>query len=565
MIIDARCLPGGTHLNCDVVVVGTGPAGTSIAMQLAESGADIIVLEAGGEHYSYKTQRHFAGEIVNPDLQPQLNQYRIRQFGGGSNVWGGRCCPYDEIDFEPRSWVPGSGWPINHSILEPYYVRAHEFLDIGEFCYTAGECLDGDRRAPLPDMTWNKICDNKVWRYSPPTNFRKKYRKHLNNFTNARVLLYATCLELRSTTGNRITQALIATGQDRRISVSAKLFALAAGAIESARLLLLSRDKHPAGLGNGYDQVGRYFQTHMYGSVAKIRYLGNPRSVRFQYERSHDGIYVQHMLTVHPDVQREQHLLNFCAVLEHPDFHDPEHASAILSSMFLLKGLISHRLPAELARKALYHGGTGEFGSKLFGRHIWNVICDFDSMLPFSWDWLNRRLLAKRKLPSVKVYNKQGEYYLLYSSEQEPNAHSRVMLSDSTDSFGYNRVKSDWRYTDRDIDSIVENHRVIANDIEEARYPCVALDADFANLADRVKETSRLGSHHIGITRMSDDLRAGVVDSRCRVHDVSNLYIASSAVFPTSSCKSVTLLIVAIALRVADTILNELPHHDVVP
>jgi choline dehydrogenase-like flavoprotein len=563
MIIDARNIADGTVLSCDVVVVGSGPAGTSLALELGARGAQIILLEAGGERYSRREQEHFAGEVVNPDVQPPLDLYRSRQFGGGSNVWGGRCSPFDPIDFEKRSWVPFSGWPINNATLEDYYVRAHEFLDIGDFCYDAESCLDGERAVPFPGMVWDKIDDTKICRWSLPTNFRTKYRRRLAGVGNIRVLLHASCLELHASGGgNRITEAVVGNGPGRRIAVRAKIFALAAGGIESARLLLVSRDAYSAGLGNEYDQVGRYFQTHVYGTVAKIRYLGNPRAVRFEFERSRDGVYVQHMLAIRPEVQRAHRLLNFYAVLNYPNFADPSHGNAILSSLFLVKNLLAHRLPAELVGKALDQkhgrGGRNRFATQLIGRHIWNVIRDSPSMLPFSWDWLARRVLTRRKLPSVNIYSRHGEYHLLYSAEQEPNPDSRVMLSRERDDFGYNRIKSDWRYTTGDIESIVNNHLVLANDLQGSRNPCVALDTDFTTLAERVKDETRLGSHHIGTTRMSEDLRTGVVDRKCRVHGVANLYVASSSVFPTSSCVSVTLLIVAVALRVADTILDEL-------
>jgi flavin-dependent dehydrogenase len=74
MIVDARLIPDGTILSCDVVAVGSGPAGTSVALQLAERGAQVILLEAGGERYSRREQKHFAGEVVNPDLQPPLDR-----------------------------------------------------------------------------------------------------------------------------------------------------------------------------------------------------------------------------------------------------------------------------------------------------------------------------------------------------------------------------------------------------------------------------------------------------------------------------------------------------------
>jgi choline dehydrogenase-like flavoprotein len=561
MIIDARQIPDGTKLQCDVLVVGTGPAGIPLTLHLAQSGADIIVLEAGGEHFSQAEQNHFGGEVVDPSTHHPLDRYRLRQFGGTSNLWGGRCAPYDDIDFEQRAWVAYSGWPFSNNTIRPFYKLASEYLDTGELSYDARECLNPEAAVPFPGMTWNRISDRTVWRYSLPTNMRKKYRRRLDGLANVRVLLHASCLELRtSADGTRVTDVLIANNKSSRISASAKFFALACGAIETARLLMVSRDTHAAGLGNEYDQVGRYYQSHMYGTVARIKYLGNPQAVRYGFERSHDGVYVQHMLTVRPEVQRKSRLLNFCAVLHNPDFNDPGHGNAVLSAMFLVKWLIAHRLPAELQGQGMNQKHrTTAAGAMVVGKHVWNVVRDMQNLVPFSWEWLTKRILSSRKLPGIKLYSRDADYYLLYSTEQEPNPESRVLLSSEKDDFGYNRIKADWRYTQRDIDSIVENHAIIARDIAESPNHIMALDMDFASLADRVKATSAVGSHHIGTARISENPRTGAVNSECRVHGLENLYLASSATFPTSSCMSVTFLIVALALRVADRIMQRLP------
>ena len=70
-----------------------------------------------------------------------------------------------------------------------------------------------------------------------------------------------------------------------------------------------------------------------------------------------------------------------------------------------------------------------------------------------------------------------------------------------------------------------------------------------------------VNGHFIGTTRMSTDPKTGVVDPDCRVHGVANLFISSSSVFPTSSHANPTLTIVAMALRLADHLKDEMPQH----
>ena len=208
MIIDARRIPHGTKLECDVLVVGTGPAGIPLALHLAQSGADIIVLEAGGERFSQAEQKHFSGEVVDALTHHPLDRYRLRQFGGTSNLWGGRCAPYDDIDFEQRPWVPFSGWPFSNKEIRPLYKLASEYLDTGEFSYDVRDCLVPGAVALFPGMIWDKVSDRTVWRYSLPTKLGQKYRDRLERLANVRVLLHASCLELQTSTDGTRVRAL---------------------------------------------------------------------------------------------------------------------------------------------------------------------------------------------------------------------------------------------------------------------------------------------------------------------------------------------------------------------
>jgi choline dehydrogenase-like flavoprotein len=548
MILDARKIPQGTVLTCDVVVVGSGPAGIPAALRLAKGGVRVILLEAGGERYAAREQQHYAGEVADPAVHHPLDHYRVRQLGGGSNLWGGRCAPYDDIDFERRDWVPLSGWPFGNAELNPYYAQASEHLDLGEFSYEPQEAK------PFPGMDWEQISDRAVWRYSLPTNMRTKYKRTLRASQAIQTMLHASCLELRTSDGGgSVAEAVVGTEPGKTISVRAKCFVLACGAIETARLLLVSHDRHPNGIGNTHDQVGRHYQSHLYGSLAMIAYRGDPRAVRHGFDRSRDGVYVQHMLKPEAAVQRDRRLLNFCAVLANGDFNDPSHGSGVLSSMFLAKWLMSRRLPVELAGRGLEQKHrVAVSGTSATAAHLWNVVRDAPSV-----DWLTKRILSARKLPGVSCYSPKGEYRLLYSAEQTPNPDSRITLAQSKDAFGYNRARADWRYSGADIDSIVANHAVIAQDAARASNGLLDCTID-TDIAAGARAAASVGSHHIGTARISTDPKHGVVDAHCRVHGIANLYVAGSATFPTSSCMSVTLLITAMALRVADTVTGRL-------
>src|SRR5262245_36491675 len=131
MMLDARQIPAGTELQCDVVVIGAGAGGVTVARELVDSSLDVILLESGGHGNEEATQDLYRGELVGPGSHSALHRHRRRRFGGTTTVWGGRCAPFDETDFEQRSYLQYSGWPVSRSDMDRFYARAHEHCECG--------------------------------------------------------------------------------------------------------------------------------------------------------------------------------------------------------------------------------------------------------------------------------------------------------------------------------------------------------------------------------------------------------------------------------------------------
>jgi len=96
----------------DICILGGGAAGLTLAASLIESGLTIAVLEAGGHKPTPHGLDAYRGEVVDPKSHPFPHHFRVRAIGGASRIWGGRCIPFDPIDFATRPWVAGPGWPI---------------------------------------------------------------------------------------------------------------------------------------------------------------------------------------------------------------------------------------------------------------------------------------------------------------------------------------------------------------------------------------------------------------------------------------------------------------------
>jgi choline dehydrogenase-like flavoprotein len=141
MLTDSNSIPRGTRMSADVCIVGAGAAGITLALSLLEKNIDVIVLESGYDRKDARTQGLYAGEVADARLHSPPDKYRLRQFGGSTLIWGGRCVPFDPVDFEIRASVPNSGWPISYSELLRYYPAANELSEAGRFEYDADQLI----------------------------------------------------------------------------------------------------------------------------------------------------------------------------------------------------------------------------------------------------------------------------------------------------------------------------------------------------------------------------------------------------------------------------------------
>ena len=133
-----------------------------------------------------------------------------------------------------------------------------------------------------------------------------------------------------------------------------------------------------------------------------------------------------------------------------------------------------------------------------------------------------------------------------------PNPESRVTLSNEVDRLGLRRVRVNWQLSELELRSARETLEILGAEV--ARANIGRLKSLLHSADNGWPETFKGVCHHIGTTRMADDPTRGVVDTNCKVHGISNLYIAGSSVFPTAGLGSPTLMIIALAIRLADHI-----------
>jgi choline dehydrogenase-like flavoprotein len=199
MIIDANTLRSGDSRSAQVVVIGAGAAGIPMAADLEKAGISVLLIETGGLRSDPETRDLSKGQVVGRHHGP-LDHYRQRTLGGTTAVWGGRCAPFDPVDFEARAYVASSGWPITLGNLLPFYQQAHRYLGLGSFNYCSAQLEEGREDSGLTSFH-NKM----LWRFSQPIHLGKEWRKNFRESQKTTVILHATCVRLKlNESGNRV-------------------------------------------------------------------------------------------------------------------------------------------------------------------------------------------------------------------------------------------------------------------------------------------------------------------------------------------------------------------------
>ena len=316
MFVDGRTLTDATTLEADVCIAGAGAAGMTIAMDLRASGLSVILLESGGVQRDAETQELSVGRMVGIDTW-NLRSMRIRALGGTTGHWAGWCRPLMPQDFEPRDYIPNSGWPDpirRDGPVVPARMRDTATWPVRMECERPRE---SDRRARCSRLArpWISAITSSARRPA----LRERTAAYLEKAEDVRVVLHANVTDIRlESEGARVSSLKCRTLTGTTFHVHANRYVLALGGIENARVLLASRSQQPAGVANGHDVVGRYFMEHphYYDSVGLVRpakldlvfYTRIPSDLKRA-----DGTSVRAMgaLGLAADVARREKLLNF--------------------------------------------------------------------------------------------------------------------------------------------------------------------------------------------------------------------------------------------------------------
>lgn len=522
MIVDTNTLLESVDETFEYCILGGGVAGITLATELLKSEKDICIIEGGDETFTMDSQSLY--EPAAAPLNYEDPTYdRLRFLGGSSNHWENNTSPLNATDFEEKEWVKNSGWPISYEQIEPYYLKAAEYCGTGSDGYKTQYWADKFQQTD-PMQNSSKITTNIVKGATPPTRFFNKYGDMLKTQKNVTVFKNANLVDIEfDQTSEEIKQITFSNFNKVLHTINAKVFILCLGGIENARYMLIFNQKYQNALGNKGDNVGRYFMDHPVLRAAKL-YPNDKDKFSIYTMRKHiDTKMVSGFIEVDESAIRKHKINNVrIPLFERNNFIISE---GIESFHVLSSALDNDHLP------------------DYFGQHLINILSDIDMV---------SEAIARKTFDS-KLFDHAddfGGYDLPIMIEQTPHRDNRVYLGEAVDKLGIQKILIDWQLHQDDIENMWKALELIGAELGKLGLGRLKVMKEYEERL--VSEKMYFSHHHMGTTRMADNVDKGVVDANLKVFGTKNLYISGSSVFPTGSHLPPTLTIAALTVRLAE-------------
>ena len=512
--------PATEAVRSQVCIVGAGIAGLTLAHRLSGQGMDVVLLEAGGQAIEAESQSVFegaqlAGQPGHPHLGTTEGRYRV--LGGSSLRWGGQLLPL--------SREPDPAWPVAAAELEPFHAEAERLLGVDDLPFTAEEFFPAIHKDLPPLLAQLPQVTALISKWTPfrRRNFAQTLGRDLLAKGRARVYLNAQVVELLlAASRSRVIAALVRTRGGDVVRFEADHFLLAAGTVETVRLLLASRSVAPDGVGNGSGQVGHNFHDHLSLPAATI--TGTARTRMLRELRPWIRGATVHSLKLEPLPQwRAEFRVNpVVAQLTLEEFEG--------SGLSVVRDLLTALQHGDVSAALANHAARLPPGALDALRLVWSAA------------WQRRRFVS----PSTTVK-------LHLNGAQDTPSRSRITLGKQLDAFGLPQAVVDWRITPHELESLSLFARHLGKHLptEGVQWlPGVfSPDAPVRGLMlSRIQDSL----HPMGGACMGLDPRSSVVDRNLTVHGIDNLSIASAATFPSGSSPMPTFPLMALSLRLAE-------------
>ena len=529
-----------------LAVIGAGAAGMITALEFAAKNPEkkILLIEYGEVGQGWSNLLDDSIKNLNPTNHHNPYECTNKGLGGSTATWGGRCVNYDDIDFIERPLIAGACTWDNRlqAEINNYLPTAAKYFECGQPVFNLHQ-VDGLEYTPIAEgFTEGDVTDSALERWSMPTRFGTRYKHELQKLPNIKLITGFEATKILTENGkvSSIVVNDIKTGENHH--VNATTFVIAAGGQETTRLLLRNPSVFDS-VGGAPKSLGKFYQGHLSGKIASVKFYGNPKKTDYGFLRDKDGIFLRRRFQFSTRFLKENNLLNTAIWLDNPLYFDPAHRSGAMSFMYL--AMITPILGKKLAPPAIAHSVTNGKVNNIPG-HIFNILKGLPGSVFTPASIFFKRYLLKRKLPGVFLYSPQNTYALHFHAEQIPNELSTMKLATDGKTF-----EIDYQFTDDDVNSVIKLHEKLDSWLQQCG--CGRLEYWFtpAELPAAIRAMSRDGLHQCGTTRISSTKEDGVVNNDLKLWGMDNLYICSSSVFPTSGQANPTFLLGAFASRLA--------------
>ena len=523
MILDLSTSDDGVSLEAPVIIVGGGIAGLVLAHRLRGAGVRVIVVESGGLKPSPVDDELNAIEQLG-DYYQMPTVGRSRGLGGTSSKWGGALLTYRPEDLAPRPHIGLAGWPIEQRELDPYVDEIERLFQVAPSSYE-DDPLGRSGGIPVGDAVFSARFAK--WPAFKLRNLATLLGAAFDGDRDLTLLLNATVTGFAvDREAGRLTAITAESPTGRRATVRGGRFVLAAGAIESTRLLLLlDRQTEGAPFAKAF-APGTGFFDHIGTACASIEARDPAALNRLAGFRFEKGTMRSMRFELQPAAQAAEGIGSAYA-------HVHVAADAYSGYDALRDMLRAVQARAGFERKAMMA-----------------VVRDAPYLARLAWWRYARGLLC---------WPTSARYALEVTAEQLPHPDNRIGLGTRTDRFGVPRAAIDWRIRERDLVPFRAFRRLF-----EAYWSRHGLErigslrwAEFLGDAEAFRK--RLGDvlHPGGTTRMGRDKATAVVDRELGVFAVPNLSICSTSTFPSGASANPTLTLMALALRLGDRLAVE--------
>lgn len=514
MILDFADLADVQQTKTDIVVVGAGLAGLALAERLMHTGLRILVLESGERTQGADEDPLNRVEQTGVPYSGATSG-RFRCIGGSTSRWGGALLPSLSYDRLPHPVEWHDGWPVTAEEL-------HQFVPDAEklFGLPAGSYEVDALPQPAPPTLDGFVQRAPKWPTLNRRNIGLNLQKVLSASSDIRVVTNACVTDLIFENGAAC--GVVVQGQSaRRLEIQAKAVVLAAGAIETTRLLLVAQKSEPALLAEL--PIGNWFSDHVSAPVARLEPVAGPAfgsyfSFAFSQGSMRNWRYEL--------VQSARVAGGLPGAFAHVAFtRDAGGGFAAL-------------------REILQSGQKGVFPSV-------GAFAAIAADAPWFARAIYRRFVHARVLPPD-----DANFELHLVTEQEPRATSCVTLSETQkDRFGVPLARIAWSVSDADFALFHRVRRLLLESWRAASTAHLAKVEEYTEA--RINFALKQGGgvyHPVGTTRMGKKPRTSVVDAKLAVHGVTGLWIASTSVLPTSGSTNPSMDLLLLTLRLAHTL-----------